>query len=91
MPSDTYIWRASAVPNSTNFQVIDLTTETSVALSFLCSTPCTSSLDTGDLTFSPVAAPEPISVGLMVIGMGLVLVMRKRISQALIGRITGHI
>ncbi len=40
-------------------------------------------LDGGDLTFAPVAVPEPSSGALMLMGIGLVLVMRKRIAQGL--------
>ena len=32
----------------------------------------------GGLTFTPVAAPEPSSVALMLLGVGLVFVLRKR-------------
>jgi hypothetical protein len=37
----------------------------------------------GPLTFAAVAAPEPSSVALMLLGVGLVFVMRKHIGQRL--------
>jgi PEP-CTERM motif len=37
----------------------------------------------GTYTLNPVAAPEPSSVALMLLGVGLVFVMRKRIGQRL--------
>jgi hypothetical protein len=39
--------------------------------------------DTGVLTFTPVATPEPSSLVLMLAGVGLVFVMRKPIGQRL--------
>jgi hypothetical protein len=44
--------------------------------------PCIYFLSTGELT-PAVAAPEPSSVALMLLGIGLVFVMRKRIGQRL--------
>ena len=37
----------------------------------------------GTVTFPAVTTPEPSSAGLMLLGVGLVLLMRKRIGQRL--------
>ena len=39
--------------------------------------------ESGTLSFAPVNAPEPSSYALMLLGVGLVMVMRKRIGQGL--------
>jgi hypothetical protein len=63
-------------------QIADLTNNTSDELNdFLDGSPGNFS-DSGGLSFAAVAAPEPSSVGLLLLGIGLVFVVRKRVSFA---------
>ncbi|MGC1619785.1 MAG: PEP-CTERM sorting domain-containing protein [Candidatus Acidiferrum sp.] len=78
---DTYNW--NAIPNNTRgeavFNISDITTGLEgqgVVLSSLAS----GTEDSGDLTISAVATPEPSSVALLLVGIGFVLAMRKRSS-----------
>ena len=48
-----------------------------------CGTGCILRLTSGTLTQPSVAAPEPSSASLLLLGIGLALVMRKRIGQRL--------
>ena len=86
LPGDQYQWTSISVSLplfefANIFSVKDVTRNTSsvveeIAPSFVIGA-------NGSLTFTPVTAPEPSSVTLMLAGVGLVLVMRKRIGQRL--------
>jgi hypothetical protein len=83
LPGDQYTWFAHDVifPIGTLsfFDITDVTTNTtSEAVG-----PFPVFRANGSLTFTPVTAPEPSSVALMLAGIGLLLVLRKRIGQGL--------
>jgi len=87
-PGDTYDWRAfpGIVYGDESFIILDLTCSGTCAN--YVSDPLTgpSTDDSGALTFAAVATPEPSSLALMLIGIGLlgfVTVLRKRIGQGL--------
>ena len=96
-PTDTFTWLAYSTDPSNplltplvGFLFTDLTKGgaglgTNDLVDFLsCGRhPTNCTLEGGALTFVPVAAPELSSVGLMLTGIGLLLVMRKRIAQGL--------
>jgi hypothetical protein len=68
-----------------NFNILDLTNDTGPYTAFPadeCLGCSTTSFDTGTLTFT--ATPEPSTDGLMLIGTGLLLVMRKRIARSVL-------
>jgi hypothetical protein len=76
-PTDTYDWMAyesSGVP--VDFEIVDTTTGDMESMGVMSKSPVQS--DEGTLTFT---TPEPSSVGLMLIGIGLLglMLMRKRI------------
>ena len=90
-PTDTYRWSViscctdfTATPYSDYFNLADLTTNMSsttvVSSSFNGSPLFTLDYIRGTLTFSPAstATPEPSTVVLMLLGVGLILLMRKR-------------
>jgi hypothetical protein len=86
-PTDTYTFTAFTdfglpFPNQT-FDIVDQTNQMGSGQTI--DTPLGGSVqeDDGALAFAPVAAPEPSSVALMLLGVGLVFVMRKRIGQGL--------
>ncbi len=90
--SDTYTWSAQIVHDSAGpsggleFTLLDVTTGNffpGFPPIILGVSPPDAS-DSGTLSFTSVAAaPEPSSVAFMLIGIGLLFVMRKRIGQAL--------
>lgn len=78
---DAYAWIASADLGgpSLGFTLFDGTGSVS------CGGSSTSdaAVSCGTLSFAAVTAPEPSSVALMLLGVGLLFVMRKRIGQHL--------
>ena len=79
---DLYSWSAFAFSSTLEFALVDVTKG---AESILCSPAFSApTLSCGTLTFAPVATtPEPSSVALMLLGVVLLFVMRKRIGQGL--------
>jgi len=79
---DAYSWSAQNVLTSVSFILSDVTNG---GTTFSCDgfVDRTGALSCGTLSFAVVAAPQPSSVALMLLGVGLVLVMRKRIGQRL--------
>ena len=76
-------WGGCALPGSTICG--GGSAELGIGSAFLVSSGITSesSKVEGTYTLTPVGAPEPSSVALMLLGVGLVFVMRKRIGQGL--------
>jgi hypothetical protein len=87
LPGDQYFWTSTAAftgAGITVFMTIDDNTQSAEINSNIVLVPPGFAIDAGSLTFTPTtAAPEPSSVGLMLLGLGLVFVMRKRIGQGL--------
>jgi hypothetical protein len=66
------------------FQIYDVDNALSSFIPLATCPSCVSTtFDSGTLTFTPQAAPEPSSVALLLLGVGLVFVMRKRIGLRL--------
>jgi hypothetical protein len=84
LPSDTYTWAGSVSTGNVGFVIFDVSQG---APPITCFGSATASLvaSCGGLTFAAVAVgtPEPSSAGLMLLGVGLVFVMRKRIGHGL--------
>jgi hypothetical protein len=84
LPGDSYSWSTSIdfFGSSATMTIVDITQNTSVSdTESLCF--CTFVNEFGSLTFTPVAAPEPSSVALMLLGIGMVFLLRKRIGLRL--------
>ena len=79
LPTDSYSWGSCRSCGPTGGAVINIfDANTNInTFSTEAAVPTTFLLDAGPLTFTPVAAPEPSSVALMLLGVGLVFVMRK--------------
>jgi PEP-CTERM motif-containing protein len=75
LPGDTYAWNAD-IEKTIDFFITDGVTTT-------CDGVGPGHVSCGTLTFAAVATPEPNSAGLLVAGIGLLLVMRRRIDQGL--------
>jgi len=87
LPTDSYVWDAHAFLGfngelDMEFGIMDITTGMNTALSIMAS-GFFADLEGGPLAFAAVATPEPSSYALMLLGVGLVFVMRKRIGQGL--------
>ena len=90
LPTDTYSWllpgfSCSIPPNTVcvaEIGIVDSTTGVSTDSNQVV-VPATFGLGGGPLTFASVAAPEPSSVALMLLGVGLVIAMRKRTGAGL--------
>jgi hypothetical protein len=81
LPTDTYQWNAAqeleGVQQIEVFNILDTTTGLTSSVTNLTLHTKTFDSDSGGLTFSAVPAPEPSSVALMLLGLGLLFVMRK--------------
>jgi hypothetical protein len=79
---DAYSWSAQNVLTSVSFILSDVT---NAGTTFSCNgfVDRTGALSCGTLTFSAVTAPEPSSAALMLLGVGVLFVLRKRIGQGL--------
>ena len=88
-PTDDYTWNNDViieelfVEDVVQFIIMDITNNTFAADMIILGPQASHPADSGVLSFSPVAAPEPSSAGLMLLGVGLVFVLRKRIGQRL--------
>jgi hypothetical protein len=72
------------IANMNIFQIYDVSNSLSSFTSLATCPSCVSTtFDCGTLTFTPEAAPEPSSVALLLMGVGLVFAMRKRTGQHL--------
>lgn len=83
LPTDSYGWGSAKGCSGTcsaHITVDDNTTGT-LTFSTTSAVPHTFATGGGSLTFTPVAAPEPSSVALMLLGVGLVFVLGKRNSR----------
>jgi hypothetical protein len=91
-PSDSYTWTITA--QSFGFEgynvTVDINDTSSGTTSFSNLFPVLSCpgcgllvIDGGDLSFASTAAPEPSTIALMLLGVGLVFVMRRRMRQRL--------
>lgn len=83
LPGDTYTWIANRLiedPHSPPVLIFDYGDLTQGTASRPLTCESTPDLSCGQFTFVPVATatPEPISLALVLSGIGLVLVMRKR-------------
>lgn len=93
LPSDFYAWSGfndfTSGSNQTffTFRIENLTVANDTSLDLLCPAQqaCGPTFDWGVLTFSPIATPEPGTLGMIALGIALVLVMRNRLS-ALVSR-----
>jgi len=84
LPGDSYGWGTQASGTNVTMFIEDFTVGLPFIFSDIVSVPAGFVHDAGNLTFTPtVAAPEPSSIALMLLGIGLVLVMRTRIGQRL--------
>ena len=79
---DVYSWSAQELATSVSFILSDVTNG---GTTFSCDgfVDRTGALSCGTLSFAAVTAPEPSSATLMLVGVGLAFVMRKRIGQRL--------
>jgi hypothetical protein len=85
LPGDSYSWSTSIAGffgSEATMTIVDTTRNTSVSDTVgLCF--CTFENEFGSLKFTPVTAPEPSSLALIPLGLGALLIMRKRIGQRL--------
>lgn len=84
-PTDTYTWSNTndilATPPFVSLTITDMTTGAVTSITETYNVSFARFTDSGNLTFTLV--PEPGTVSLMLSGIGLVLVMRKRIAEGL--------
>ena len=88
LATDSYQWSGHTTSGGgeiflQDFTIHDLTNGTEVNMVHDTGKGVIAPLDGGTLVFAAVAAPEPSSYALMLLGVGLVLVMRKRTGQRL--------
>jgi len=85
-PTDTFDWAlGTGSAGGVNEFILDVNTGQGIGVPFTCaSISSVPGLHCGDgtLTFTPVAAPEPSSVALMLLGVGILFVMRKRVGYS---------
>src|SRR5260370_42548987 len=84
-PTDTYTWSNTndilATPPFVSLTITDITTGAVTSVTETYNVSFARFTDSGNLTFT--AVPEPGTVSLILIGIGLVFVMRKRIAWGL--------
>jgi hypothetical protein len=86
-PTDTYSWQGlvatGAEGHMAEFDIVDITLESFAGLSQVIEGNSPMTPDVGVLTFTAVSTPEPSTVGLMLLGIGIMLVMQKRFAKGL--------
>jgi hypothetical protein len=86
-PTDEYTWQGLVATGAegymAEFDIVDITKEEFAGLSQVIEGNSPMTPDVGVLTFSAVSTPEPSLVGLMLLGIGIVLVMRKPFAKGL--------
>jgi len=83
LPGDRYGWGSAEDMSAFRMLITDFTLIQSVSSNNV-PLPAGFVLGAGNLTFTPTAAaPEPSSVALMLLGVGFLFLMRKRIGQGL--------
>ena len=88
LPGDSYAWSqvisSCGVPGSglicAEIDITDLTQDATLG-SFVQNPPPNFGSAAGDLTFSKVSAPEPSSLALISLGLGAILMLRKRMGH----------
>jgi PEP-CTERM motif len=79
LPTDTYGWHG----NNINYPVIDIADATTGTSAIAIGTgPAGSADEIGGLSFTALSTPEPSSFALMLAGVGLLFVMRKRLATS---------
>jgi hypothetical protein len=83
VPTDSYVWGTGDVNHSSDGEFLIHDIDGSGAAAAGGVSALKGLLEGGTVSFAAVATPEPSSVALMLLGVGLVFVMRKRIGQRL--------
>jgi hypothetical protein len=87
LPTDTYTWSNQLLDliagNFIDFTILDANTGDHPDVTISTPFRLIPAVDSGTITFTTVAAPEPGTVGLMLLGIGSVFALRKRTGQGL--------